>query len=168
MTYLIFAAVALLAAGGAVALVRHRRALRDAPRRCRDCARFDLAGGQLLMDRYPQFRQAAAWVPPSEMGRRVAERRSERCPKCSGTGVVGTHEAPCLTCGGDGMVVEEVLSPPSAALTSRWEDFGLCNLESDPAVLDGNQVRADRDADRAKKGRASEPDCWTRRKAAAR
>lgn len=124
-------------------LARAREAI---PRTCAHCKHFDLEEGQAVMGKFPIFRQAAQWIPPSEMGRRVVEERERNCRACEGRGEVHLPQdrdlpvderrlQDCLRCDGSGKQVDELFSDPSAPATSAWENFGACML--DEVVVDG-------------------------------
>ena len=115
------------------------------PRTCANCKHFDLEEGQASMGKFPIFLQAAAHIPPSEMGRSVVEEVTRDCRACEGTGKEPTpaaaeHRGPpplqdCARCGGTGKQTDELFSKPSASAKSKWQDFGACMR--DQVVVDG-------------------------------
>ncbi len=177
----LIAAVVLLAA---VPLLYHivrarRKAARLAAieRTCSNCRHFDLEEGQAAMDKFPIWRQAAQWIPPSELGRRVVDEVERPCRACDGTGNVrlphdvrvGTEvqTQPCVPCEGTGKQKDEVFSKPSAGATSAWENYGACLR--DEVVVDGAdtvQIRFSRRANEMATGEAA-VDCFEHREDAA-
>lgn len=170
-TLLLAAAVGLLLVFIGVFLAVRRtqrvRQLAAIPRTCSTCKHFDLAEGQAIMKKYPIFMEASRWVPPSEMGRSVTDELERDCRECDGTGKVdpGGRPAPtvgerivCVRCDGTGKQRDELFSPPSAPVTSSWDNYGACLR--DEAVVDG----ADTVQLRLARRETGEGDCWERSK----
>ena len=129
--------------------IRNRR-IAAIPRTCANCAHFDLEEGQATMKRFPLFLKAAAWVPPSEMGRQVVGHERRPCRACTDglvpvPGTTGETQA-CSRCDGTGQQEDEVFSAPSADVTSTWDQFGACRFDS--VLVDGGDREETRRARR--------------------